>query len=127
MFNISQPYSGHYFTGEWLQYDNELEEYEVPIIIRFKPQDLSAKGVSAGTRQDELVQEQSGREVIKSSFPIQVIEQYDYQPKDKFRFVAEDIMYTIVRVSKGYDSVNTLANLMFPKLNNRPTILQLGK
>jgi hypothetical protein len=126
MFNISQPYTGHFFQGEWIPYDDETEKYGVPVIIRFKPQDLSARGVSSGTRQDTLVQEQSGRETIKSSFPIQVVEQLDYKPKDKIRFVAEDKIYTILRVSKGYDSVNSLANLMFPKLNNKPTILQLG-
>ena len=126
MFNISQPYSAHYFEAEWLSYNDETEEYEVPIIIRFKPQDLSARGVSSGNREDVLVQEQSGREVIKSSFPIQVLENLNYQPKDKIRIINEDKMYTILRVSKGYDSINTLASLMFKSINNRPTILQLG-
>jgi len=127
MFNLNQPYSGHYFKAEWLQYDDESETYNVPVIIRFKPQDLSSKGVSASTREDVLVQEQSGREVIKSSFPIQVIENLNYQPKDKIRIIHEDKIYTILRISKGYDSINTLSSLMFPNIKNRPTILQLGK
>lgn len=128
MFNISQPYSGHYFIGEWIQYDSDAEDYnKPPVQVRFKPQDLSSRGVSAGTRQDELVQEQNGRETIKSMFPIQVLENLPYKPKDKFRVIHEDTVYTIRKLGDGYDSVNTIANLMFQGIDNRPNILFLGK
>ena len=122
MMNIPQPYAGHYFEAEWLKYDDETEEYLVPIIIRFKPY-----VTDNANREDTLSQDQSGREVIKSSFVIQVLEQLDYQPKDKIRVNCEDKIYTVKKLGRDYSSINTMASLMFPKIQNKPNILYLGR
>ncbi len=126
MFNTSQPYTGDYFTAEWLSYNDETEEYEVPVIIRFKPQTEGSQGVSSSVKEDTLEQTQNGREVVKGTFTIQVLENHNYKARDKIRIISEDRMYTVKRKGYGYGSIMDITNLMFPNSDNRPTILFLG-
>lgn len=127
MFGLSQPYTGHFFDAEYLEFDENTKQYKIPVKIRVKPYDISSQGVSASTKQTVLTQSMNGRPVEKSTFTVQVVEYHKYKTTDKVRIINEDKKYTILKIGEGFDSINAIANLMFPNMkSNKPTILYLG-
>jgi hypothetical protein len=124
MFNIVQPYSGHFIDAEWLKYNDETELHEIPIPIKIKG--FAGIGVSTGIKETIRVMENS-RWVNKNTLKIHTIEVHDYKPMDKVRIVSEDRLYTVVKVNEDFNHINAMANLMFPNLKNKPMILYLGE
>jgi|14BtaG_2_1085337.scaffolds.fasta_scaffold32645_1 hypothetical protein len=126
MFNLSQPYSGNFYEAEYLEYDERTKKYLPPKHIRVKPKTDGSQGVSTNVKERTRVQ-LDGRWVEKLTFTVETIESYSYKLKDKIKINYEDKMYTIWKVTDGVDSLNSIANLMFPKIKtNKPYVLYLG-
>ena len=89
MFNIVEPYSGHFFDAEWLEYDKTNKTFKVAKKIKLKGQ--SSIGVSSGIKETILVQEVAGRPTNKETFKINVVHNYDFKPYDKIRDLTTDI------------------------------------
>lgn len=124
MFGLSQPYSGHFFYADYLEYDMNTKKYKTPVRIRIKGQ--SEIGVSTGVKETVKVNE-NGRWVIKNAFKVNVVEINKYKPKDKVKFLNEDIMYVVLKVGDNVNNPNAMVNLMFPKIDNRDKVLYLGE
>jgi hypothetical protein len=126
MFNLSQPYNGSYYEAEYLELDETTKQYKPKKIIRFKPKTDGSQGIATGGKERMRIQE-NGRWIEKSVFVIEVIETYPYKLRDKIKILLEDKTYTIWKVVDGYDSINSIGNLMFPNLkSNKPYVLYLG-
>ncbi len=127
MFNLSQPYSGNYFKAYYKEYDETLGKYKPKREIRIRPKSDGSQGVGLNIKERVRVQVNNGW-VEKSTFVVEVVENYNYKIRDKIEVVNEDKTYTIWKISDGYDSINAIANLMFPNLkSNKPYVLFLGE
>ena len=127
MFKLSQPYTGAYYEAHYLEYDENTKKYKPRKIIRVKPKSDGSQGIATGGKERTRVQ-QDGRWMEKSTFTVEVVESYDYKIRDKIKILLEDKIYTIWKVTNGYDSVNGIANLMFPSIKtNKPYVLFLGE
>lgn len=124
MFGLVEPYSGHFFDAEWIEYDVNNKVYKPAVKIKIKGQ--SEIGVSTGVKESVQLQDMQGRMVTKETFSINVVENHKYKIRDKIHFIEGDLMYTVYKVSDNILHPNSIANLMFPKSNNRPKVLHLG-
>ena len=125
MFNLNQPYSGHSFDGQYIEFDEDNNIYKVPILIKIKGN--SSIGVSTGVKEVIQVQDMSGTMVSKEVFRVHVVENLPYKIRDKVKFIPTDKIYFVHKVSDDILHMNNLANMMFPKLDNRPKVLYLGE
>lgn len=126
MFNISQPYSGSYYKARYLEYDENTKKYKTPKYIRIKPKTDGSQGVALNVKERVRVNE-GGKWVEKSTFTVEVIESFPYKIRDKIELLIENKTYTIWKVADGFDSINSISNLMFPNLKtNKPFVLFLG-
>lgn len=127
MFNLSQPYNGSYFKAYYIELDETTNKYLPRKEIRIKPKSDGSQGVATNVKERVSVQVNGGW-IEKSTFTVEVVDNYNYKIRDKIEVINEgNKKYTIWKVSDGYDSVNAIANLMFPNLkSNKPYVLHLG-
>lgn len=126
--NDKLMFNGYFKKCEYIEYDNQLEEFKDPIIIRFKQNDAGVQGVSGGGKITTMVQESQGREVYKKSANIRVYSDLNYKPYDQIKIIGEDTTYIIKSVVEEYDSVNSIANLAFPnRKGNKTYVLVIGE
>jgi hypothetical protein len=126
--NNFQLFSGHFYLAEYLQYDVELKNYAKypPVEFRYKPADISSQGVSASGKTTTSTQNISGNVYGKREFAISTTAPIIFGKKDKIRIINEDRLYSIESITEGYDSINSLVNLNFPRLKkNKPQIIFL--
>ena len=125
MFNISQPYTGHYYEAEWLEYDETTKKFKIPVKIRIKGKEA---GIGVDTNNREIIStRESGRWVEKNVFTVDVLDYQKYKPRDKVRFIFEDNVYVVHRVTPRLSNINSMSVLMFPnKQSNQTYILYLG-
>ena len=129
--NISQPYNGAYYEADYLEsYLNRTTnkyEYKTPKRIRIKPKSDGSQGVALNVKERVRVNINGGW-IEKDTFTVQVVDNNNYKIRDKIYFILEDKKYTIWKIADGVDSVNSIANLMFPKIKtNKPYVLFLGE
>ncbi len=126
MFDIVEPYSGHFLDAEWLEYDEVNKTFKRPVHIKIKPKSDSSKGVSLGTKELISVRE-NGRWIEKSVFKIHVVDKHKYKGRDKVRILYEDKTYVVAKIGENIDHPNTIKYMMFPNLKTEfPSILYLG-
>ena len=127
--NQSQLFSGHFYYAEYLQYDvidKNFVKYP-PVKFRFKPAEISSQGVSASGKTTTEAQNILGNVYGKREFAISTTADIRFTKKDKIRILNEDKTYSIRAVTEGYDGINALVNLAFPKVKrNKPQILFLN-
>lgn len=120
MFSQLEPYSGHYYEAEYLEWDENNNTYKTPIFVLVKGQ--TNIGVSTGVK--EQTQESSGnRWVIRHTFRINVIDDLPVKVKDKFIIDGKD--YIALKVSPNVNHPNAMGNLMFDAMA-LPTVVYLG-
>lgn len=126
--NDMQLLSGYFYEGLYYEWDIKTKKHNDPIEFRFKQADEGVQGVSAGGKKTELVQETQGRPMTKQTFTIKTIADLPFKPKDNIEILLEEKKYTIKKMYEGFTSVNSVANLQFPKVQkNKPKILVLGE
>lgn len=123
MFDIVEPYSGHHFTADYIEYDEKNKTYKPPRPIRIKG--FAGIGISSGVREDIRIKVDN-RWVIKSTLKIHVVESLDYKPKDRIRTNHDEKTYNVYKVGDDFNHVNAMVNQMFPRMNKRPHVLYLG-
>ena len=126
--NQFQLFSGHFFTAQYLQYDTTTKKWDSfpPVDFRYKPADISSQGVSASGKTTTATKNISGNVYGKREFIISTTADIRFNKKDKIVILNEDKTYSIESITEGYDTVNSLANLNFPRLKkNKPQILKL--
>lgn len=129
IFNQFQVLSGHFYTAMYLEYDvvNKNWAKYPPVEFRYKPADISSQGVSASGKTTRNAQNIQGNVYGKREFAISTTADLPFKNKDKILIINEDKKYDIKSITEGYDSINAIANLNFPKKkNNKPHILFLG-
>ena len=126
--NQSQLFSGHFYLAEYLQYDKDTKRWDKydPVEFRYKPADISSQGVSASGKTTTASQNISGNVYGERKFAISTTTDIQFGKKDKIRIINEDKVYSIESITEGYDSINALVNLNFPRVKkNKPHILFL--
>lgn len=124
MFGEVQPYSGHFYDAEWLEYDQANATHKPPRPIKVKG--YSGIGVATGIREDIQVQS-GGRWVSKSTLKIHTVTAFPYKIRDKIRMKNDEKIYIIMKVVDDFNHINSMANQKFPRLDNKPKILYLGE
>lgn len=127
-FNEFQLFSGHFYTAMYLEYDEVNKNWAKypPVEFRYKPADISSQGVSASGKTTRSSQNIQGSVFGKRQFAISTQADLPFKKKDKILIINEDKKYSINDITEGYDSINAIANLNFPrKKNNKPHILFL--
>jgi hypothetical protein len=124
MFNLSEPYSGHFFTAQWVPWDEENKTYKPSISIKIKGQ--SEIGVSTGVKE-QIIERVEGRIIKKNVFRVNVVENHPYKIRDKIIFPQENITYVIHKVSDNINHPNGIVSLMFKQSLNVPKTLYLGE
>jgi hypothetical protein len=127
--NPFQLFSGHFYWAEYLEYDKATNSCFTfpPVEFRYKPADISSQGVSASGKTTTTTQDLVGYAYGKRRFAISTPVDIDFKQKDKIKIINEDKLYSIDKITDGYDSVNALVNLNFPRLKkNKPHILFLS-
>ena len=120
MFDLLEPYSGHYYEAKYLEWDENNETYKPPISLLIKGH--SAIGVSSGIKEETQVE--GSRWVSKHTFTIYVSSDIKPKVKDKFE-LENDMTYVVLRVSPDVNHPNAMANLMFQNIN-LPKVVYLG-
>ena len=126
--NQFQLFSGHFYTAEYLQYDKDTKRWATypPVEFRYKPADISSQGVSASGKTTTSTQDIGGYTYGKREFAISTLVDIRFSKKDKIRILNEDKIYSIDRITEGYDTIMSMVNLNFPRVkNNKPQILFL--
>jgi hypothetical protein len=128
ILNQFQVFSGHFFLAQYLEYDEDTKRWDTypPVEFRYKPADISSQGVSASGKTTRASQNIQGSVYGKREFAISTTADIRFKKKDVIKIINEDKEYSIKAITEGYDSINSLANLNFPrKKNNKPQILFL--
>ena len=128
VLNQFQMFSGHFYTAEYLEYDVTTKRWDKypPVEFRYKPLDISSQGVSASGKTTTASQNIDGNVYGKRQFVISTTTPIEFSKKDKIRIINEDKVYSIESITEGYDSINSLVNLNFPRLKvNKPQMLFL--
>jgi len=128
ILNQFQAFSGHFYYGEYLEYDDATKRWDKypPVQFRYKPADISSQGVSASGKTTREQQNIQGSIYGKREFAISTTASLPFKVKDKIIIINEDKKYSISSITEGYDSINAMVNLNFPrKKNNKPHILFL--
>jgi|LGVF01.2.fsa_nt_gb hypothetical protein len=126
--NQFQLFSGHFYHAEYMEYDESTRRWDKypPVSFRYKPADISSQGVSASGKTTREQQNIQGNVYGKREFAISTPVDLKFKVKDKIKIINEDKIYSISSITEGYDSINALSNLNFPrKKNNKPHILFL--
>ena len=129
IFNQFQVLSGHFYTAMYIEYDTSTKRWDKypPVEFRYKPADISSQGVSASGKTTRSSQNIQGSLYGKREFAISTQADLPFKHKDRIKIINEDKEYSINAITEGYDSINAIANLNFPrKKNNKPHILFLG-
>ena len=127
-FNEFQLFSGHFYTALYIEYDEETRRWDKypPVEFRYKPADISSQGLSASGKTTKVAQNIQGSVYGKREFAISTTADLRFKKKDRIKIINEDKEYSIGAITEGYDSINALVNLNFPrKKNNKPHILFL--
>ena len=127
--NQFQLFSGHFYTAEYLQYDKDTRRWDTypAVEFRYKPADISSQGVSARGKTTTSTQDMDGYVYGKREFAISTLVDIVFSKKDKIRILNEDKIYSIEKITEGYDSIMSMVNLNFPRVkNNKPKILFLN-
>ena len=126
--NEFQLFSSHFYLAEYIYYDKTTAKWDTypPIEFRYKPASVSSQGVSASGKTTTSHQSVEGAVYGKREFAITTIADIDFKVKDKIKILNEDKLYSIEAITEGYDSINALVNLNFPRVKkNKPHILFL--
>jgi len=126
--NQFQLFSGHFYLAKHKAYDVETKSWSKypPVEFRYKPADISSQGVSASGKTTVSTQNIAGNVYGKREFAISTTADIVFGKKDKIIIVNEDKEYSIESITEGYDSINSLLNLNFPRLKkNKPQIIKL--
>ena len=129
ILNQFQVMSGHMYIAEYLEYDKTTKRWDThpPAVFRYKPADISSQGVSASGKTTRASQNIQGSVYGKREFAISTTADLRFKKKDRIKIINEDKEYSISSITEGYDSINALVNLNFPrKKNNKPHILFLN-
>jgi hypothetical protein len=126
-YNQFQVLSGHFYSAEYRKFNEQTQQWSTePIAFRYKPADISSQGVSSSGKTTRGQQNIQGNIYGKREFAISTQVDLPFKVKDKIKIINEDKTYSISSISEGYDSINALVNLNFPrKKNNKPHILFL--
>ena len=124
MFGLVEPYSGHYYEAEWIEWDETVEDYKTPVKITVKGN--SSIGVSTGIREQVRVQESNGRWVVKDTLKVHAVNNHPYKPQDVIRLLKDNSKFTIAKVTPDFNHPNSIGNLMFKQNDNVPKVLYLG-
>lgn len=124
MFNISQPYSGHFFECHYIEWDRRTEDYKTPVPVSLKG--YSGIGVESGVKETVRVEVTAGRWTQKDVWKVSVVATLPFKPKDKIYSPYDDKTYVIHRVSDNILHANAMANVMFKNVRNTPKVLYLG-
>lgn len=124
MFGV-EPYSGHSFEAQWLEWDDNNKVYKPPVSILIKGD--AGIGISSGIREDVRVQDINGRWVVKKTFIINTVQNHNYKMRDKIKTIFDEETYVILKTSPDITHDNSMQSLMFPKAQNLPKKLYLGK
>lgn len=126
--NQFQLFSGHFYFAEYIEYDKDSKTwaYNSPVEFRYKPADISSQGVSISGKTTVATQDVPGYVYGKRQFAISTTVDIKFKKKDKIKIINEDKLYNIESITEGYDSINALVNLNFPRVKrNKPQILFL--
>jgi hypothetical protein len=126
--NQFQLFSGHFYLALYVEYDEATRRWDTypPVEFRYKPADISSQGVSASGKTTRGTQNIQGSIYGKREFAISTTANIRFKKKDRIKILNEDKEYSISSITEGYDSVNAMVNLNFPrKKNNKPQILFL--
>lgn len=123
MFDLVEPYSGHFYDAQYFEYDENNDTYKTPIFIKLKGH--ASIGVSSGIKESIQVQDLNGRWVAKDVLKVNTVDNKPYKIKDKIRMVYEHKDYLIMRLSDDINHPNALGNIMFTNANV-PKVLYLG-
>ncbi|NOQ50477.1 MAG: hypothetical protein GQ557_02270 [Mycoplasmataceae bacterium] len=127
--NQFQMFSGHFYQAEYLEFDETTKRWDTyqPVLFRYKPAEISSQGVSASGKTTTATQNIQGSVYGKREFAISTTTNLRFKKKDKIRIINEDKTYSIKAITEGYDSINAMVNLNFPrKKSNKPHILFLA-
>ena len=125
--NQFQVFSGHFFSGEHYAFNDVTKQWaSEPTTFRYKPSDISSQGVSASGKTTTEYQPLEGWVIGKRNFAISTTADITFKKKDKIK-IANGEWFSISSVTEGYDSINALNNLQFPRMSrNKPHILLLN-
>ena len=126
--NEYQLFSSHFYLAEYTYYDETTQRYDTypPIEFRYKPASVSSQGVSASGKTTTSHQSVQGSVYGKREFAITTTADIAFKKKDKIKILNEDKPYSIEAITEGYDTINALVNLNFPRVKkNKPQILFL--
>lgn len=126
--NQFQLLSGHFYTAKYIEYDEATKRWDTypNVEFRYKPADISSQGVSASGKTTRGTHNIQGSVYGKREFAISTTADLRFKKKDRIKIINEDKEYSIGAITEGYDSINALVNLNFPrKKNNKPHILFL--
>lgn len=122
-----QPYSGDFFYALWYEYDTKNDTFiDPPTEIRFRPYDMSQRDIGTNISEQGTSQELQGYPLSNYKMVIRVLDDYEFKVGDRFKDLTDEQTYYVKRVGKGYDSINSIGNLMFPSTTKFPKILFLG-
>ena len=122
--NLLEPYSGHVYEVEWIEYDNKTSKYNPPVTLFVKGQ--SQIGVQSGIKETILVEEISGKMVEKSTFRVHCVSDNKIKPKDRIKFIDTNETYTVMKVSPDVNHPNNIGRRYISRKEN-PITIYLGE